>query len=158
MKKFVFSILSALAGMFAGAVAVRKMSSEKITRTKSMSDKHLELFKMMTQWVQVKQEGKNLASYLEENGYKTIAIYGMSYAGETLVNELKNSGITVVYGIDNNSDFIFSDMKIVTMEDDLEKVDAIVVTAITFFDEIEKALSEKTDCPVISLEEILYEV
>lgn len=82
----------------------------------------------------------------------------MSYAGETLVYELKDSGITVVYGIDNNSDFIFSDMKIVTMEDDLEKVDAIVVTAITFFDEIEKALSEKTDCPVISLEEILYEV
>ena len=158
MKKFVFSILSALAGMFAGAVAVRKMASEKITRTKSMSDKHLELFKVMTQWVQVKQEGKNLASYLEENGYKTIAIYGMSYAGETLVYELKDSGITVVYGIDNNSDFIFSDMKIVTMEDDLEKVDAIVVTAITFFDEIEKALSEKTDCPVISLEEILYEV
>lgn len=158
MKKLVFSILSALAGMFAGAGAVGKMASEKITRTKAMSDKHLELFKMMTQWVQVKQEGKNLTSYFEENGYKKIAIYGMSYAGETLVNELKDSGITVAYGIDKNSDFIFSDLKIVTMEDDLEKVDAIVVTAITFFDEIEKALSEKTDCPVISLEEILYDV
>lgn len=158
MKKLFFSILSTLAGMIAGAGVVGKIAGEKITRTKAMSDKHLELFKMMTQWVQVKQEGKNLASYFEENGYKKIAIYGMSYAGETLVNELKDSGITVVYGIDKNYEFIFLDMKIVTMEDDLEKVDAIVVTAITFFDEIEKALSEKTDCPVISLEEILYEV
>jgi hypothetical protein len=37
-------------------------------------------------------------------------------------------------------------------------VDAIVVTAITFFDEIEEKLSEKIDCPIISLDDILYEV
>ena len=40
----------------------------------------------------------------------------------------------------------------------LETVDAVVVTAITFFDEIEERLSEKVDCPIISLEDILYEV
>ena len=44
------------------------------------------------------------------------------------------------------------------MEDDLKPVDAIVVTAITFFDEIKEKLSEKIDCPIISLEDILYEV
>ena len=44
------------------------------------------------------------------------------------------------------------------MDDLLGDVDAIVVTAVTFFDEIEAALSEKIDSPVISLEDILYEV
>ena len=44
------------------------------------------------------------------------------------------------------------------MDDDLENVDAIVVTAITFFDEIAEKLEEKVNCPVISLEDILYEV
>lgn len=44
------------------------------------------------------------------------------------------------------------------MEDKLEPVDAVVVTAISFFDEIEEALNAKTDCPILSLEDILYNV
>jgi hypothetical protein len=64
----------------------------------------------------------------------------------------------VAYGIDQNADSIYADVDIVTMDDDLEVVDAIVVTAITFFDEIEGKLSGKIDCPIISLEDVLYEV
>ena len=158
MKKPVISILSTLAGAAFGAAAVGKMSMDKTKKIQSMSDKHLELFKMMAQWVKAKQEGKNLASYLEQNGYKKIAIYGMSYAGETLVGELDGTGVTVAYGIDKNADSIYADIDVVTMDDDLEPVDAIVVTAITFFDEIEEQLSEKVDCPIISLEDVLYEV
>lgn len=94
----------------------------------------------------------------ESHGYKKIAIYGMSYAGETLLNELKDSGITVVYGIDKNAASIYADIKILPKIDSLEEVDAIVVTAITFFDEIEKMLAEETDCPVVSLEDVLFEV
>ena len=45
-----------------------------------------------------------------------------------------------------------------SIDDDLEEVDAVVVTAITFFDEIEEKLSQKIDCPIISLEDILYEI
>lgn len=82
----------------------------------------------------------------------------MSYAGETLVEELKDSNIEVKYGIDKNADSMYIDVDVLTIEDDLESVDAIVVTAITFFDEIEEKLSEKMDCPIISLEDILYEI
>ena len=123
-----------------------------------MSDKHLALFLMMNQWVKVKQEGKNLSAYFEKNGYKKIAIYGMSFAGETLVDELRGSDVYVAYGIDQNAETIYTDVEVVTMENTLAEVDAIVVTAISFFDEIEEKLSEKIDCPVISLEDILYEV
>ncbi len=158
MKKGIVSILAGLAGVVLGAGAGGKVEGEKLNKARAMSDKHLELFKMMNQWVKVKQDGKNLASYLEKNGYKRIAVYGMSYAGETLVDELRGSTVTVVYGIDKNAVSLYSDVDIVSMEDDLEIVDAIVVTAITFFDEIEEQLSEKIDCPIISLEDILYEV
>jgi hypothetical protein len=151
-------VASALTGAVAGACAVGKTTGEKINKTQNMSDKHLALFLMMNQWVKVKQEGKNLASYFEKNGYKKIAIYGMSYAGETLVDELKGSDIKVAYGIDQKANSLYSDVDIVTMDDELEKVDAIVVTAITYFDEIEDKLSEKIDCPIVSLEDILYEV
>ena len=100
MKKGIISALSFAAGLAGGAIGVGKMTGSKVNDWKQMSDKHLELFLMMNQWVKVKQEGKHLASYFEKKGYKTIAVYGMSFAGETLVNELKGSGIQILYGID----------------------------------------------------------
>lgn len=158
MKKGVIGVLSLLAGAAGGAIGVGKVTGTKISEKQQMSDKHLALFLMMNQWVKVKQDGKNLASYFEKNGYKKIAIYGMSYAGETLVDELKETNIEVAYGIDKKVDTIYADVDIVSIEDDLEPVDAVVVTAITFFDEIEEKLSDKVSCPILSLEDILYEV
>lgn len=158
MKKSIISALSALIGVIFGAATVKKIAKETINKTKSMSDKHLALYLMMNQWVKVKQEGKNLTSYFEKNDYKNIAIYGMSYAGETLFDELRDTEITVAYGVDKNADTIYADVAVVSIDDDLESVDAVVVTAITFFDEIEKKISAKIDCPIISLEDILYEV
>lgn len=131
------------------------IESKKLTKVRALSDKHFELFKMMAKWVKIKQAGKNLAEYLEKDGYRRIAVYGMSYAGEALVNELKNTAVTVAYGIDRNAASLYSNVEIVSINDELEDVDAIIVTAITFFDEVEKDLSEKTNCPIISLRNIL---
>lgn len=113
---------------------------------------------MMNQWVKVKQDGKNLATYFERNGYYNIAIYGMSYAGETLVEELKGSNIHVKYGIDQKADKIYAEFDVVTPDSLLEEIDVIVVTSITFFEEIEKSISTKVNCPIISLEDILYDI
>lgn len=158
MKKGVISVLSAVIGGVVGACAAGKVMLEEGEKVKNMSDKHLSLFLMMNQWVKVKQEGKNLASYFEKNGYKKIAVYGMSYAGETLIDELRDTQIKVVYGIDKNAGTIYTDVDVVSLEDDFSAVDAVVVTAITFFKEVEEKLSEKMECPIISLEDILYEV
>lgn len=152
------TIGGALLGIGAGAVATGKVMGDEINSWQQMSDKHLALFQMMNQWVKVKQKGKNLSQYFVANNYKNIAIYGMSHVGETLVEELKNSETIVKYGIDKNADVIYSEVEVVTMEDELEKVDAIVVTAITFLDEIAEKLVKKVDCPIISLEDILYEI
>ena len=158
MKKGTIGILSTLAGAAVGVAATSKVVGAKVNDWRKMSDKHLSLFLIMNQWVKVKQEGKNLAEYLEREGYKAIAIYGMSYAGETLVEELRGTNIEVKYGIDKNADSIYADFDIVSVDDELEDVDAVVVTAVTFFDEIAEVLEQKVSCPIISLEDILYEV
>lgn len=158
MRKGLISAVSVLAGAAAGAGAIEKIEGDRIKKVQKMSDKHLALFLMMNQWVKVKQEGKNLSSYFKEKGYVRIAIYGMSYAGVTLTEELQGSGIEVVYGIDKKASSIYADVDIVSVEDSLEEVDAVVVTPITFFDEIEEQLSQQLDCPIISLEDILYDV
>lgn len=157
MKKAIGLITSILMGAIVGSGFTLKRASQTVQRQKRMSEKHLALYLMMNQWVRVKQEGKTLGSYFEKNGYKKIAVYGMSYAGETLLNELKDTGIEVAYGIDQKADERYSDVDIVSPDDELQSVDAIVVTPITFFNEIEEKLSKKTDCPILSLEDILYE-
>lgn len=158
MKKGIVSVLSTLTGAVIGAGTIGTISGKEVLKWKNYSNKHLALYKMMCQWVKVKQEGKNLADYLEKKGYKKIAIYGMSYAGDTLINELEGTKVHVAYGIDRNAQSIYTDIDVVSIDEQLDEVDAVVVTAITFFDEIEEALSEKIDCPIISLEDILYEI
>lgn len=158
MKKAVILILSALTGAAFGAGAEKKVSMNTMKKSQELADKHLALFLMMNRWVKIKQEGKCLAEYFVRNKYKKIGIYGMSYAGKTLVEELKGTEVVVAYGIDQNVGSVSKDVDILTVDDDLREVDVIVVTAITYFDEIEAQLLERVDCPIVSLEDILYEV
>lgn len=160
MKKGTIAILASLGGATIGIVGIGKILGEKLAHQTQMSNKHLSLFLMMNQWVKMKQENKSIAEYLENYGYKEIAVYGMNYAGQTLENELKDSDIKVRYGIDNNASQLRADMdiEIVTPDEKLPEVDAVIVTAITFFEEIEDRLSKKINCPILSLEDILYEV
>lgn len=156
MKKVYISILCVVAGVISGAYIVGKNILKKLSEVRLISDKHLTLFILTVQWIKVKQQGKNVSDFLKEEGYENIAIYGMSYIGERLIDELKNTDINVVYGIDRNINFISSSIDLVSINDNLKTVDAIVVTAVTFFDEIYEELSKKIDCPIISLEDILY--
>lgn len=162
MKKSNVAVLSTLGGaaigVAAGIAGMGKIMGKGAEGKQAVSDKFQALFLMMNQWVRVKQEGKCLSSYFDKNGYKKIAIYGMSHVGESLLEELKDTEIQVSYGIDRNASKLYADVDIVTLDDSLDEVDAIVVTAITFFDEIEEQLSAKVSCPIISLEDILYEV
>lgn len=153
-----FTIGSAVVGAMLGVAATAGELEKQINEKKKMSDKHLDLYLLMNQWVKLKQKGINLSKYFEKNGYNRIAIYGMSYVGETLVEELKGTNIEVVYGIDRNAENIWIDnMNVLSLDDELEDVDAVVVTAISFYDNIKDSLSRKLACPIVSLEDILYE-
>lgn len=158
MKKGVVATLFGVGGVVLGALGVGKTLKKKVDYKSKMSEKHLALYLMMNQWVKVKQENKSIADYLKAIGYEEIAIYGMNYVGETLIDELADSSIKVKYGIDKNANAIYSNIDVVTPDDELDSVDAVIVTAITFFDEIEESLSEKVDCPILSLEDILNEI
>lgn len=158
MKKGIGAFISTLAGAAAGAAAVGASSTKRIKRKDEALKKVHELYMAFDQWLRIRQEGKTLAEYFQRQDYKTVAIYGMKEFGEHLYEELKDTGITVKYIIDKNADSIYADVDVFTPDDALEPVDVIVVTAIYYFDEIEEMLSQKVDYPVVSLEDILYEV
>ena len=158
MKKGIIGILSGIAGIAAGAGTAGRVLGKQLNKQSELSQKHLALYMLMNQWVQVKQDGKSLDSYFEKYEYKKIAVYGMNFVGQTLCKELEGSHIQISYEIDKNSENIYADFDVVTLEDNLEDVDAVIVTPIYYFDEIEEQLASKMSCPIISMEDILYEV
>lgn len=156
MRKGIIAAFFSIAGAAVGALGASKVSEKKINVKAQLSDKHLSLFLLMNQWVRIKQQGKSVAEYLLSRGYQRIAIYGMSYVGETLYDELKDSRIEVVYAIDSKATGIYAEISILSPEEVLPEVDAIVVTPVFFFNEIVKKLSEKTNADILSIEDILY--
>lgn len=162
MKKGISKAISVLAGGAAGAVAgsvaIGNKMNKKLKRKEDWFQKILSYYFIYNQWLSVHQQGKSLVEYFEKNGYKTVAIYGMKELGERLYDELKNSDITVKYIIDKKADTIYADVDVVSPDDDLEPVDVIVVTACYFFDTIDRNLGAIVDYPVVSLEDIVYEV
>lgn len=162
MKKGTTTVISTLfgaaVGAIAGGTAVKTSSSKEIEKKNETLAKFHVFYSAFDRWLQIYQEGGTLAEYFKKNNYKTVAIYGMKELGERLLDELKDSGITVCYAIDKNADQLYADVVILTPEDELEPVDVIVVTAIYYFDEIKDMLSEKVDYPIVSLEDILYEL
>lgn len=162
MKKGTVGFLSLLTGVvfggFGATAGIGKLKEEKLKTERQFSSKHLALYLMMDRWVEVKQKGKNLADYFKNEDYRKIAIYGMSYAGNRLIQELAGTGIEVKYGIDKDADNIHSDIRIYDPQDIMEEVDIVVVTSITFFNEIAEKMEDKFTCPIISLSDIINTV
>ena len=158
MKKGVLSVIAALAGLAAGAGTVSYQKAKRQDSDFKVIKKNEAILKMFNQWLILKQEGKSIATYLKENNFQKIAIYGMSYAGERLLDDLKETEIEVAYAIDQNAERIFSEIEVRSLDDVLESVDAVIVTAIYYFDDIEEKLSNLVECPILSLEDIVYEI
>lgn len=160
MKKGAIGVLSILAGFVAGVAVTRKIEWEKLKKAEKISGKFMSLFYMMNQWVKVKQAKSDLSFYFEKNNYERIAVYGVGCIGETFIKELKDTKVEIAYGIDRRASFIHTnvDIDVILPDDSLGSVDAVVVTVVDSFDEIEEKLREKMDCPIISLEDVIFEI
>ncbi len=128
-------------------------------KEKELNKKNDAILKLYSMWLEIRQHGKSVGDYCKENGYNSVAIYGMHYLGESLCKDLEGTGIEIKYAIDRNANGDNeSGIKVYTPEEELQKVDVVIVTAFYFFDEIRDNLCGKIDCPIISLEDLLYEL
>lgn len=158
MKKGFVGITAAIAGGLVGAFVVEKKETKTKNYQKERIDKFYGYFQLVNQWLLLKNQNKSLVTYFEQNNYKNIAIYGMGELGNRLYEELKGTDVKIAYAIDKKAERIFSDVNVVTMDDELERVDAIIVTPIFMFDELEEMLMDKVDYPIISLEDVVFEI
>lgn len=157
MKKrsIVSFIIGIIIGGISGGAIIGNIMSKNIDKFRKLTDKNLALFLLMNKWLKIKLAGGIIREYFEKKGYKSVAIYGMSHVGERLLEELKGSDIEIKYAIDRNAAWTYSDIEVYSPNDNLPDVDAVVVTAVYFFDEVYNNLKDKVRCPIISLEDVL---
>lgn len=116
-------------------------------------------FQLLNHWLEVKSEGKSVASYFENMGYYHIAIYGMAELANRLSDDLNKSSISIDYGIDRDICCTIARIdQIYFPEDELPETDVIVVTPYSSFEAIKSVLEKKVTCPIISLEEVIWSI
>lgn len=134
------------------------MKKQKMATQPAVSGKRFEIgFQILSQWLYLKQNGKTLIPFFEDNFIESIAIYGMGVLGERFYQELKDSEIKIDYAIDR-----FADLKnkpwltcYSLNEEHLPDTDAIVVTPVQDYWAIVELLERKTDVPILSLQDIV---
>ena len=145
-------------GVGVGGALGLQLQQSCIKKMRNSVEKNNGLFMLMDQWVNIKQDGREIKEYFVRNNFKRIAIYGMGYVGQRLLKELKDSEIEIVYGIDKKAKNMYSEIKLVTVEEPLLNVDAIVVTTMYDVNDIYNTLASKVDCAVIAIEDIINEI
>jgi len=97
--------------------------------------------------------------YLSRKNISSIAIYGMDCRGIRLFHELKDTSVIIRYGVDRAPQTRIKGLDILHPDEmKKEDVDAVIVTAVFAFDEIQKNLKNKGFSKIISLDEILYDL
>lgn len=142
-------------GAIVFGVSKDKKRKEIIKDEKEFGEKIASYYRILNNWLMLKQQGKSLVDYFVRNEIHSIAIYGYKELGQRLYDELKNTEIEVKYIIDKNINKLQAEIDVYSPDEELPKVDAIVITATYYFDEIEDDLYDVTECPIISLEDVL---
>ncbi len=155
--KWIKSAIMCVTGVFAGSLLQKSMAQKDKQSQLKKYKKYECLYHLMHQWMTVNEMGISLPGLLRTLGYKNIAIYGMADVGKHLYHALQGSEIKICYCIDRGKSGWYRDTEIKKPEENLEDVDAVIVTAVMDFEEIRVSLQERINGAVISLEEILYE-
>ena len=112
-------------------------------------------YNVMLEWMKKKQEGKTISNVLGKYGFYSVAIYGMGEMANVLIIDLKNTDINVKYGIERDYRGKRFGKEVLSIQDKLEDVDAIIITPIFYTNEIKEDLLKKTKKPLICLDEVI---
>lgn len=154
---FVFGLLT---GLIVGAMITLILGIRGMNVYRKNIKKLKTFYSLLVNWVRIKICKKSICDYLEECGYQNIAIYGKKELGILLYEELKDSTVHVECFIDKDADYILSEIPIIKPEmiKNYQSINAIIVTAITYYAEIESDMKAYTKCPIISLKSVTNSV
>lgn len=94
----------------------------------------------------------SITEKLAEQGYQTVAIYGMGRLGKLLYCELKDM---IAYEIDRNPEAVYGNVSLKDLDEEFPPADLIVITTVYGSNAIAEFLKEKTTCKIMTLDELL---
>jgi len=128
----------------------------KINEVQIERDYYRIRYKMMQSWAQERLETGLLENYLLSKGIREIAIYGFGKHGKMLFEELAGSGIEVAYVIDTNKkQFRKPGIIVYDLNDELPKVDAIIISIVENANSIKQRIQSVMDVSIYSLWEVI---
>lgn len=135
----------------------------RLVTTPSPSEKELKKIQIYDMWLYLRNRDIKIVNYFISHKYKNIIVYGLNGIGNRLLAELHNENVKVVACIDQRAVELAGDLPILDMEDSeietyINNTDAIVVTAVSFYDEIKEKILEKYQIPVLNIENMIKEL
>ena len=136
------------------------LNTLEINSRKKSKHKDFKMFDIMRKWINIKNQGVQLADFFYKYQYNHIAIYGMGYIGESLYYEICNSRVYIDYAIDKSQEIMDfkGELPILKWEDSFSDVDVVVITLVEDYEEVIKNLKEKLSCPIITIESLILEL
>ena len=136
-------------------IILRKKCIE-LKELRKSNEAKMDIIRLYSCWLEMKQRGFYLGAKLREDGYKSIAIYGLGFIGESLFEELKDSEIDVRFIIEQRQEKAFNEATVVLPEEYTGGVDLVIVTVTYAFEDIKRNLTKNADVPVVSIEDVIY--
>ncbi len=126
---------------------------EDITNEKYQKERKYK--KILELWMRLRDQKISVSHFFVQKNIKTVAIYGAGILGKHLYYELQDSEIQVACFLDKNTNKAIEQKKCLAPGETMESVDAIIVTPLMEYKEIQKGLAEYYSCAIISIETVL---
>lgn len=103
--------------------------------------------------LELSEKNISMKRFFSQNNINHIAVYGIGKVGKSILSYLEND-VVVDYLIDRNTKK-YKNYDVIGLEDEWPSVDAIIVTAVGYFDDIYPIIRKKTLTRVYLLNEVL---
>lgn len=110
---------------------------------------------VLDRWLTLKEANLSLMTVFDQNHWEKIAVYGVGMIGTHLIKEINSCGKQLQYGIDGKGSRLKMSFPVYTMDEDLPKVDVIIVTVCHEYKTIKERLEKKVGYLVVSLADII---
>ncbi len=123
-------------------------------------NKYQKIMRCLDRWMTERENNNSISKYLKKKNINCIGIYGYGILGRHLLYELcKDNSIEIAWIMDKRANAISEDFQILGTETEVvPEADAIIITALCDFEEIEAQLCRKINCLLIPLSEIIDEM
>lgn len=158
MKNKVLYLMLLLCSGVSGAVWMAHLCERALINENKRAERYIQNFNLSCDWIRTLQEGKNVKEYFENHPVNSVAIYGMGELGKCLKDALQKAGVPVAYLIDRDKKKWCGDIPAFDMQDELPKVERIIVTPIWDYDDIKEEIDKKIQTEVVSLKTVIEEI